>query len=73
MNIWAVPQNELDAVTLFQEYGIIPTEKLCENGHQMNFCVGERVFWQCHTKPCKNKRISAREGSRNFLSKFWYL
>jgi hypothetical protein len=59
MNIW---ENELDAVTLFQEYGIIPTDKLCENGQQMNFCVGERVFWQMwslkkygHAKPTRGQ------------------
>jgi hypothetical protein len=62
MNIWEVPQNELDAVTLFQEYGIIPTDKFCENG---------QVFWQCHTKPCKNNAsVHVKVEGKNF-KKMW--
>jgi hypothetical protein len=87
MDDWNLPQTEFEAVTFLQDYGLIPLERECENGHKMNLCIGDRVFWrefylfvglwfiyskiyigyqktsECYTKPCNNKRLSARKGT----------
>jgi hypothetical protein len=46
MDDWNLPQTEFEAVNFLQDHGLIPLERECENGHKMNLCIGDRVFWR---------------------------
>ena len=47
MNIFTIPQTEESAINFSQSKEILPTNKICENGHEMKLSIVKKVRWQC--------------------------
>ena len=46
MNIFTLPQTEEAAINFLQSKSILPNEKFCANGHEMQLSVGKQVRWR---------------------------
>lgn len=44
---------EEEAVRFFQEYHVLPSEVICENGHQMKLTFGVKIRWRCGKSACR--------------------
>lgn len=72
MQIWDLPATEDDAVTFLQEHGILPSHRICTEGHQMKLYFGTRVFWSCNIRSCR-QNIGMRVGNWFKASKISFL
>jgi hypothetical protein len=50
-----LPRGEESSVKFLQERGLLPSIRECQNGHPMKLYYGQRVFWQCNVKACRQK------------------
>lgn len=55
MQICDLPTNEKDAVTFFQEKGILLKRRLCGYGHEAKFYFRKQIFCKCCIEYCKEK------------------
>lgn len=62
MNIFNLPQTEEAAIHFLQAKGILPTNKICENGHEMKLSIGKQVRWRCQKSTCRSE-INMRVGN----------
>ena len=68
MNIFTLPQTEESAINFLQSKSILPTNKICVNGHEMKLNIGKQARWIYKKSTCRSE-ISMRvenwlEGSR---------
>lgn len=62
MNIFNLPRTEEKAVEFLQEKGLLPSERICPNGHEMKIYFGKETFWKCNIKDCM-KKVNIRTGT----------
>lgn len=62
MKIFDLPRTEEEAVAFLQEKGILTTERICPNNHEMKLYFGQEIFWKCSTRPCL-KKVNIRTGT----------
>ena len=43
MNIFTLPQTEESAINFLQSKSILPTNKICVNGHEMKLTIGKQL------------------------------
>ncbi|XP_066908543.1 uncharacterized protein [Halyomorpha halys] len=60
IKIWELPSTEEMAVKYFQNFGIISSTKVCDNGHDMSIYGMKQ--WRCRSVHCA-QRISIRKGT----------
>ncbi|KAL7070040.1 hypothetical protein ACQ4LE_011051 [Meloidogyne hapla] len=68
MNIFTLPQTEESAIHFLKSKWILPTNKICVNGHEMKLSIGKQVRWRCGKSTCRSEtalRVGTwLEGSR---------
>ncbi|KAL7072118.1 hypothetical protein ACQ4LE_008343 [Meloidogyne hapla] len=62
MDIYSNPQTEEAAIEFLQSKNILPTNKVCVNGHQMKLSIGKQVRWRCCKSNCRSE-VSMRVGN----------
>uniref|UniRef100_A0A1I8C0G9 GLOBIN domain-containing protein n=1 Tax=Meloidogyne hapla TaxID=6305 RepID=A0A1I8C0G9_MELHA len=64
MDIYSNPQTEEAAIQFLQSKNILPTNKICANGHEMKLSIGNQVRWQCgkskSTHLCVDKKLKRK-------------
>nr|XP_027203037.1 uncharacterized protein LOC113796938 [Dermatophagoides pteronyssinus] len=60
MKIWDLPRTEEEAVSFFQEKGILAKNSICDQNHQMKLSFCDGVRWRCNS--CRTKK-SIRKGT----------
>ena len=55
MNIFTLPQTEEAAINFLQSKSILPNEKFCANGHEMQLSIGKQVRWRCRKSTCRTE------------------
>lgn len=53
MKLWDLPNSEHQAIKYLQKVGILPSERICRNGHQMKLSHGINKRWRCQRSGCK--------------------
>ena len=62
MNVFTLPQTEKTSINFLQSKGILPKNKICENGHEMKLNIGKQVRWICKKSTCRTE-INLRVGN----------
>jgi hypothetical protein len=62
LQIWDLPTTEHGAIEFLQDRGLLHSTRQCQNGHEMKLYFGERKFWECNTKDCR-QRLGLRTGN----------
>jgi hypothetical protein len=62
MKIWDLPAHEEDAIQFLQERQLLPSVKICRNGHEMKLTQGTQNRWRCRKVNCQ-EAIGLRAGS----------
>jgi len=53
MKLFDLPKTDEEAIKFLQEKGVLPSQRVCKNGHQMNLRIGQQVQWSCKKKECR--------------------
>ena len=62
MKLWDLPSTEEGAVAFLQAKDILPSTRICTNGHQMKLYFGKRITWCCNLRACRTK-VNMRVGN----------
>jgi len=62
MNIFSLPKTEEAAIKFLQSKNILPTNKICENGHEMKLSIGTEISWRCGESTCRSE-VNIRVGN----------
>ncbi|KAL7079720.1 hypothetical protein ACQ4LE_001838 [Meloidogyne hapla] len=68
MNIFTLPQTEESAIHFLKSKWILPTNKICVNGHEMKLSIGKQVRWRCGKSTCRSEtalRVAALRNCSN--------
>lgn len=72
MKIWDLARTEEDAVSFFQEKGILAKNATCDKNHEMKLSFCDGVRWRCNLSTCRTKK-SIRKGTWFEPSKLSFL
>lgn len=62
MNIFSLPSTEEEHIAFLREKGVLPPERLCPNGHEMNLSFGKNIKWACMKSGCRTT-VAIRTGT----------
>ena len=62
MKIFDLPDTEEKAIKLLQERGILPSKRICKNGHEMTLYAGNKTRWCCNKRECRSE-VKMRVGN----------
>uniref|UniRef100_A0A0N5C0S4 HTH_48 domain-containing protein n=1 Tax=Strongyloides papillosus TaxID=174720 RepID=A0A0N5C0S4_STREA len=57
----SIPDEER-SIKFLQEHDLLPSTKICSNGHGMKMVVGKQIRWRCYVKECR-KDVGIRVGT----------
>lgn len=62
MNFRELPSGEESSVEFLQHRGVLPSTRICGNGHNMRLYFGKEIYWKCTVKACQQK-VGMRVGN----------
>ena len=62
MNFKKLPKSEEAAILFLQSKNILPTNKICANGHNMKLSIGRQIRWRFNKSTCRSE-VKLRVGT----------
>lgn len=62
MKLFDLPRTEDEAIQFLQERGILPSKRICKNGHEMKLNIGNQTRWRCNKSTCRTE-LNIRKGN----------